>query len=52
MQVSRCHFTEELKKVLCGKVRRRIGEILIDLCWEKGVQLEEGNYLSYFTTIL
>ena len=27
------------KKVLYGKVRRRIGEILRDLCLQKGVQL-------------
>ena len=31
------------KKVLYGKVRRRIGEILRDLCLQKGVQLEEGK---------
>ena len=31
------------KKVLYGKVRRRIGEILRDLCREKGAQLEEGK---------
>ena len=31
------------KKVLYGKVRRRIGEILRDLCQKKGVQLEEGK---------
>ena len=31
------------KKALYGKVRRRIGEILRDLCRQKGVQLEEGK---------
>jgi len=31
------------KKMLYGKVRRRIGEILRDLCLQKGVQLEEGK---------
>ena len=31
------------KKVLFGTVRSRIGEILRDLCRQKGVQLEEGK---------
>ena len=31
------------KKVLYCKVRRRVGEILRDLCRQKGVQLEEGK---------
>ena len=33
------------KKVLYGKVRRRIGEILRDLCRQKGIKLEEGKLL-------
>ena len=31
------------RKVLYGKVRRRIGEILRDLCRQKGVSLVEGK---------
>ncbi|MBW1752309.1 MAG: IS200/IS605 family transposase [Deltaproteobacteria bacterium] len=31
------------KKVLYGKVRSRLGEILRDLCRQKGVQLEESK---------
>ena len=34
------------KKVLYGKIRRKIGEILRDLCRQKGVQLEEGKAMS------
>ncbi len=33
------------KKVLYGKVRHRIGEILRDLCRQKGVELEEGKLM-------
>ena len=33
------------KKVLYGKVRGRIGEILRDLCRQKGVELEEGKLM-------
>ena len=33
------------RKVLYGKVRRRIGEILRDLCRKKGVGLVEGKAL-------
>ena len=33
------------KKVLYGKVRRRIGEILRDLCRQKGIKIEEGKLL-------
>ncbi len=33
------------KKVLYGTVRRRIGEILRDLCRQKGVELEEGKLM-------
>ena len=33
------------RKVLYGKVRRRIGEILRDLCCQKGVGLVEGKAL-------
>jgi putative transposase len=31
------------RKVLYGKIRRRIGEILRDLCRQKGVDLVEGK---------
>ena len=31
------------KKVIYGELRRRIGEILRELCRYKGVDLEEGN---------
>ena len=31
------------KKVFYGKIRRRIGEILRDLCRYKGLELEEGK---------
>jgi putative transposase len=31
------------KKVLYGKVWRRLGEIFRELCLQKGVQLEEGK---------
>ena len=34
------------RKVLYGKVRRRIGEILRDLCRQKGVGLVEGKAMS------
>ncbi len=34
------------KKVVYGKLRQRIGEILRELCRRKGVDLEEGNALS------
>ena len=34
------------RKVLYGKVRRRIGEILRDLCRQKGVGLAEGKAMS------
>ena len=33
------------KKVIYGKLSRRIGEILRELCRQKGVELEEGNAL-------
>ena len=33
------------KKAIYGKLRRRIGEILRELCRQKGVELEEGNAL-------
>ena len=33
------------KKVLYGKDRRRIGEILRDLCGQKGVDFEEGKFM-------
>jgi putative transposase len=33
------------KKVVYGELRRRIGEILRELCRHKGVELEEGNAL-------
>jgi len=33
------------KKVLYGKVRHRIGEILRELCRQKGVELEEGKLM-------
>jgi putative transposase len=45
MQVSCCHFAGILKKVICGQLRRRIGEMLRELCRNKGVELEEGNAL-------
>jgi len=31
------------KKALYGKMRRQIGEILRDLCWQRGVELLEGH---------
>ena len=31
------------KKVMYGKLRRRIGEILRNLCRQKGIGMEEGN---------
>jgi putative transposase len=31
------------KKVIYGKLRRRIGGILRELCRQKGIELEEGN---------
>jgi putative transposase len=31
------------KKVMYGKLRRRIGEILRNLCRQKGIEMEEGN---------
>jgi putative transposase len=31
------------KKVLYGKIRRGVGEILRELCRQKGIELEEGN---------
>ena len=34
------------KKVIYGKIRRRIGEILRDLSRQKGVTTEEGNAVS------
>jgi putative transposase len=34
------------KKVLYGKIRRRIGEILRDLSRQKGITVEEGNAVS------
>ena len=34
------------KKVMCGKIRRRIGEILRDLSRQKGITMEEGNAVS------
>ena len=40
------------KKVLYGKVRCRIGEILRDLCRQKGVQLEEGKAMPDHIHIL
>jgi len=40
------------KKVLYGKIRRRIGEILRDLCRQKGVQLEEGKVMPDHIHIL
>jgi len=33
------------KKVICGNVRCRIGEIVWNLCRQKGVQLEEDKAL-------
>jgi putative transposase len=33
------------KKVIYGELRRRIGEILLELFRHKGVELEEGNAL-------
>ena len=33
------------RKVIYGQLRRRIGEILRELCRHKGVELEEGNAL-------
>jgi len=34
------------KKVLYGKVRRQIGEILRDLCRQRGVELLEGHAMA------
>ena len=34
------------QKVICGKIRRRIGEILRDLSRQKEITLEEGNAVS------
>lgn len=34
------------RKVLYGKTRRRIGKILRQLCWQKGVEILEGNAMS------
>jgi len=34
------------KKVLYGKIRRGVGEILRELCRQKGIELEEGNAMS------
>ena len=31
------------KKVIYGKARRRVGEILRELCRQRGVDLKEGN---------
>ncbi|HEA66662.1 MAG TPA: IS200/IS605 family transposase [Desulfobacterales bacterium] len=36
-------FPKYRKKILYGKVKRGIGEILRDLCRQKGLQLEEGK---------
>ena len=38
-------FPKYRKKILYGTVRRRIGEILRDLCRQKGVELEEGKLM-------
>ena len=40
------------KKVLYGKVRRRIAEILRDLCRQKDVELEEGKLMPYHNHML
>ena len=45
MQVPCCYFAEISKKVIYGELRRRIGEILLELFRHKGVELEEGNAL-------
>jgi len=34
---------KDRKKVLYGTIRRRIGEVLRDLCRQKGLELEEGK---------
>jgi len=31
------------KRVLCGRVKKRVGEILRDLCRQRGVEVLEGN---------
>ena len=40
------------KKVLYGKVRRGVGEILRELCRQKGIELEEGNAMPDHIHIL
>lgn len=32
-------------EVLYGKPRRRVGEILRDLCWQRGVEFLEGHLM-------
>ena len=38
------------KKVIYGQLRRRIGEVLRELCRHKGVELEEGNGCQTIST--
>ena len=37
------------RKALYGRMRRRVGEILNDLCRQKGIGLEEGRAYAVFT---
>jgi putative transposase len=34
------------KKTLYGEIRRRVGQILRELCRQKGIELEEGKAIS------
>jgi len=34
------------KKVLFGKIKRRVGEILRELCRQKGIELLEGHAMN------
>jgi putative transposase len=36
---------EYRKKVLYGKLRKRIGEILWELCWYKGIEILEAHMM-------
>ena len=45
----KCHVVilpKYRKKVIYGKVRRKIGQIILELCRHKGVELEQGNALA------
>ena len=40
------------KKALYGKLRRGIGEIMRDLCRQKGIGLEEGKAMADHINVL